>query len=843
MDELWGRVRARIDDGDFDGLTDLLAAATPAGRAALLPALEAYEPPVETVPDGLEAMREYLAGDPQAARWEPGSGRERWHLTRVAQQRARQVNEGRRAARALAVAAGLPRAADVVRAANRRWPEPPLPLTAEAAGPLLRIRGAAWCATVGRNLARRARTAVAPWAFTEALLRAAGEGLPQEPAAVAQYVTMWRGNRLADVLADDPWFASALPYIFDDDRVGEAFGTGYAGRDWPLALIELTAGKRLPRETLIAGCLRRLRTGGRPGLLAPFLSLLGELAPAPAELAAHRGELLGLLAAPGSTVAGFARDGLVALDALEPLDAAETAELTRAMLTRPEKKLVRAHVAWLRRRPLDELFPDLAEALADGLQHPAPDLAELVLTLVEPRLDRLPAATRERLVAEVPGIEGPFGERLAELLGVDPAGPQPAALLVADPPAAMPAPLDLDDLVMEAAAWLRNAGEPDPVQHELVLDGLVRAARGDRDATARALATVQPQWPGLWSELLAAAAGRPVTDPRHLDSRSREPLSRFIDARCAELAERLAADPPGALLAFPATTAGHVDPERVLALLAAAERDGWAPGHRDLTQALLRLPREIGPAVRAGAERLASTAGRTFAEWVRREPCDPAVWIEEPTADSRGATERLACLELGADLPGDVAEPRTAHARIQYSWAAHDIALWPLVTPSHREIAAAHLTPHVAVRDRSNLGTAMLAGLAAADGPHGPAMALVLAYTLGNHRPDVRLAAADALLALAARPGFDGAATGAEIATLAGSGRLKLGRVVAPLTEAMRGGAHRAVAQVTAAALAPLLAGPRRPGLKDLIALDEAARRRQTSGADPRPTPPAPPTG
>jgi hypothetical protein len=827
MDELWGPVRERIDDGDLAGLGDVLVAVSPGQRTVLLATLETYEPPAETVPDGLEELRAYLAGNPQAAMWDRGSGRERWHLLRLAQERARHINERRGAARALAVAAGTSRATDVVRAVLRSWPDEPLPLTEEAAGPLLRIRGAAWCATIGRGLARRAGTAWSPWPFAEAMLRAAGEGLPAAPAAVARYVALRRGDRLAEVLAADPWFPAALPYVFDDDRVGGVFGTLDAGREWPAALLDLAATGRLPRSTLIDGCLRRLRAGGRPGLLAPFLRLLSDLGLSPQELAGHRGELIGLLAAPGSTVAGYAHAGLIVVHGHEPLDAAELADVTRVMLTRPEKKLVRAHVSWLRRLPLDDLLPELADALADGLGGAAhDDLAELVLGLVEPRLGAMPAPVRERLRAEAPAMEGRAGERLAALLGVEPAVPEPAAPLVADGPPAMPAPLDLDDLVMELGAWLGKGDEPDPVQYELILDGLVRVARGDRDAAGRALATVMPAWPGLWSELVAAAGGLAAPEPRHLGGGGRAPLSRFVAARARELAERLAVDPPGALLALPATTAGHVDPERVLELLVTAERDGWMPGAADFAQALLRLPRDIGPVVRAGAARLVSPAGRVFADRVGREPSDPPVWIEDVPVRGDRPAERLACLEV-SDLPEEIGDPRPARERVMHGWPEYGVALWPLVTPSHREIAAAHVTPHAAAAtDRSNFGTTVLAGLAAADGPHGPAMALVLAYTLANHRTEVRLAAADALLSLAARPGFDGAETGVQIAALAGSGRIVLRRVVAPLSEALRGGAHAAVAQVTSAALRPLLAGPKRPGLADLVRLDESARRR-----------------
>ncbi|HTJ38887.1 MAG TPA: hypothetical protein VL738_37125, partial [Dactylosporangium sp.] len=229
-----------------------------------------------------------------------------------------------------------------------------------------------------------------------------------------------------------------------------------------------------------------------------------------------------------------------------------------------------------------------------------------------------------------------------------------------------------------------------------------------------------------------------------------------------------------------------------------------------------------------GADRLASPAGRAFAAWVDREPADPEIRVEEVPLHQ--GTARLAT--VGAGLPDEVADRRQPRERarvVQYGWPGQQFALWPMVLPSHREVAAAYLSPQMAIRDTGNLGTTTLAGLAAADGPHGPAMGLVLAYTLGNHRNEVRIAAADALLTLAARPGFDGAAVGVHVAALAVDGRLKLNRIVAPLTEAMRGGAHRAVAEVTAACLPALQAGRARPGLKDLVRLDETARDRAVS--------------
>jgi len=86
----------------------------------------------------------------------------------------------------------------------------------------------------------------------------------------------------------------------------------------------------------------------------------------------------------------------------------------------------------------------------------------------------------------------------------------------------------------------------------------------------------------------------------------------------AEVAGQLAGEPPVELLATPATPEGHVDPDRVLALLVLAERDGWEPGRYDLLQALLRLPRTVDPGIGTAAAALRSPAGQRLAAWLDR---------------------------------------------------------------------------------------------------------------------------------------------------------------------------------------------------------------------------------
>lgn len=327
-----------------------------------------------------------------------------------------------------------------------------------------------------------------------------------------------------------------------------------------------------------------------------------------------------------------------------------------------------------------------------------------------------------------------------------------------------------------------------------------------------------PQWAGPWPAVVAAATGRYVPGETPYRVAEPHPVTRFLERRVTELAERLLKDPPPALLATPATVAGHVDPARVLDLLRKAEHDGWQPSHADLAQAILRLPREVDEAVQAGARHLVSPAGRRFAAALAIR-IEPRTWVEEVGHQPYRSGRRIAMLDP-AGLPAELADPLGAVQRITYSRWSSDLALWPMIAPSHREVMAAHLQPFVAAAvEQGNLATGFLTGLATADGPPGPAMWSTMAYALANHRQPVRLAAGDALIALAARPDWNSAGIGAEIGALAAAGRIVLQRVVQPLTEVLRAGAREAVWQVTSAALPMLLPAGARPGLADLVTL------------------------
>ncbi|RKN55344.1 hypothetical protein D7193_11740 [Micromonospora costi] len=788
--------------------------------------------PGQEIPRDLAGIRALMASQ-RSQKQERQRGFEKQRLEWRASQEARELNERRHAALAMAVLACTPTIADAVRRLHRPWSAgPPLRVSPEMVPGLLRVRGADWGASLARHLLRRSGSRIrgaAHWPFTEALMRAVGAGPPDTPAAVAQYVAMWRGNSsLAALLAADPWLDHVVPYLFDDDRVAAAFVTGVAGRNWPPALLELAATGRIDRRTLIAGCLRRLRAGGRKGLLQPYLNLLGQLAPTLDELAEHRQELIGLLTAPMSTVATFAYTALRDLHRVSALHPAALLEITQSMLSRQEKTLVRAHVKWLRTLPLEPVL----DGLVVGLFHPVPELAERTLDLIEKGLPTLAEDSRKRLRAELPALDGTVAHRLAGLLGAAPPAPVAVPTRVAEPPAEMPPPLDLGALASELTILFRKGNE-DPVRHELLLDGLVRAARGDRAAADRILKPMIPQWTGPWPCVVAAATGSYVSHDTPYRVAEPHPVTRLLERRLTELAERLLKEPPPALLATPATVAGHVDPARVLDLLRKADHDGWQPGHADLTQAILRLPREVDEVVQAGARRLVSPAGRRFAAALATR-IEPRTRMEEVGHQPYRSGRGIAIVDP-AGLPAELADPLGAVQRINYLRSTAGLALWPMITPSHREVMAAHLQPFVAAAvERGNIASGILTGLANADGPPGPAMWSTMAYALANHRRSVRLAAGDALIALADRPDWDSAGIGAEIGGLAAAGRIVLQRVVQPLTEVLRAGAREAAWQVTSVALPMLLPAGARPGLADLVTLaaDAAPGDRQVDLPD-----------
>jgi hypothetical protein len=115
--------------------------------------------------------------------------------------------------------------------------------------------------------------------------------------------------------------------------------------------------------------------------------------------------------------------------------------------------------------------------------------------------------------------------------------------------------------------------------------------------------------------------------------------------------------------------------------------------------------------------------------------------------------------------------------------------------PHHREVSAAWALPDLAAMATQDQrgGSRLLPLLAECEGPIGPAMSLGVAYALAARHEADRVAGADAFLVLAASGEPFAAAVGRDLADLAARGMVKLGRAVAPRTDAHRAGASAAV--------------------------------------------------
>ena len=848
----FAQVRELIEAGDLTRLVELLRDADETARRGLASDLRAYELDHVPAPEmGLLAPN----ADPMAGYGEYLARQE------VYQRRA----DHRETALFLAGLACLPRATDLVAwvRSDKFWNSP----AREAIGiavKLLMLPGRPSAEAVARGLATRLRPAQVDefWPLTSVLL-AATKVKPEPTEAVLRgWIRDFRMAPigLAGALRRHRWTNDLLPHVFTVPRVGADLHD-----EWPGAIAALAGDGPERRGEVLTGCLLRLRSGDRPGAIKPFVALHRLLATSLDEDAKHRNEYTGMLASSHVTVAELALTALRRLDDAGRLDSESRAEAARAVLPRPEKKLVRAQLAWIRAALARNPAPELYEALATGLANPSVDLAEQCLKLLaahpegraalagatawlegdlrrqaDAALGSAPEAPAKfaatRAAASLPAATAATAATAARLPGPPPAVPMP-------PPIASPA-----ELIGVVTQHLRQ--RPDQAVEERILAYLATGSPGDVLA------------PLLWSGecdpflgVLNTASAIPSDrlGPEFYDDAI--PLFWMTANREWELAERLEAGIRTPLLATPATTDGQVDPVRVLSLLAAAESEGWQPGRFDLTQALLRLPRRLDDAVRAAADRLTSPAGRTFAAYVtrgglpdpvmttasiQRRPCthvgpgdDPfgayRCWCLSDPVVRRVA--RFAAPDHG--LPGVpdglLASPtgdREYHVAFYTQRHAHDEPGRPMVLPGHPEIVAAHALPSFAHAADGTVAQNLdiLRELAAAPGPVGRAVALCAAYGLQAGRPSGRTVTVEAFLILAGRGDFDPGLVGEEMAALFTDGGLVLGRVARSLGDAVAAGAGAAVWAVVRTLVPAVLADPRPgAGAPDLLAVAASA--------------------
>jgi hypothetical protein len=733
-------------------------------------------------------------------------------------------------------------------------------------------RDPAWLGQVAHRLAERRTVAEEEYPLIAQLVYAAG----CEPPTTDGFVLGWEQSIRAhcmtvkDRLRDDPFLAVMVPRLFEVPEAGSDFQYSRADDPgWPDAFAGLAEEGRLSREMLIDGCLSRLMRGGRLGIVKGFLALLTALDLTEDERAAHTITWVRMVPDAHALVAARAQEVLAGLDEAGRLETEHLVEASRAALFRPEKKIVRAQLTMLdkamkRDGPrTDELLPTAAEAFS----HEEHSLQERALALVVRHRKHASGAVLAELAASAGQLSPDLRKRAAEAFGEAIASEDtdaPAAEGDALPPAPNAerlesAPPTSAELAEETGALLRRDGTS--AQWERVLNGLVVHAHADLAGLRAALEPVAAQRTLNWQadylkQGLAIVVMSIMGTPLGNLSVTREALGHQCPhsaiqsislIRAAEIGARLGDDPLPFLLATPTWSTGTIEASQLVARLAAYERSGTEPGQADLDQALLRLDREVPPEAQAAAAELTSPAGRRLAAWLASGGLpDPAV--------SRGTeplglrTPRPGVLVRTEAVPGHEDHPEPFRSLL----GAHDPIGSPCkcggvgecsphalaLLPQHREVIAARMLVsfgNLAEFDNVGWGAPVLPTLAESGGPAGPATHLLLAYGLGARRVEEQLFAVDAMLVLAARGQLDAARLGRDIAELTGLRRLKLGRIVVALREAVRTGAYATVWAVLSAALPLLLTGEAPHGLPAVLTIAaECAERPGARKAIPK---------
>ncbi|WP_327172681.1 DUF6493 family protein [Streptomyces sp. NBC_01336] len=751
----------------------------------------------------------------------------------------------------------------------RRWTQlPPAATLLDA----LAGRDPKWLGDLAHRLAARSATAEEDYPLIRELVRLAGCPMPTTDGCVEGWSMAMASARapLVFALREDPHVATLVPCLFTTAEPVRSFTSwtlepGHS-HHWPTALATLADEGHVARTTLLDGCVARLLRGGRAAQLRPYQAILEALRPTGEEERERAADWIALAADAPSAVAGSAQQTLARLAASGLLPPRMLAEMSGAVLFRPEKKLVRAQLVLLgkelARRPAaaPEILPELAEAFG----HADTDIQERALKLAAAHLTDDPAlraglADRARLLSPA------HRARAVEVFGPDAAPDEetgPYREVLPPPPVPVllaPAPETVAEAV-ELVAAVVHARTSTVDEFERALDGLVRHAHQDRAALAEALRpALAGRWwldpaqahhythelPGLEHVAAAVLDMPPSAEPPPAlvtwrSDCSHTALHAVTHARVKEAALRITSRPLPFLLATPTMECGALDPRVLIARLVEYDRLGEDPAPADFAQALLRVRRDA--AVLPLAAALGTPAGDRLASWLgaagQPVPVTRRTAGAERYAYGGGAPARLV-MDTGErtavlrGFPHAFRELAGARESAGLCWDGGEDASLIAVLPGDRETLAAWWLPHVtaAAVHQAREGATALPLLAAAGGPAGPALHLAVATGLGARYPEDRLRAVDALLTLAARDDLNALRLGGDLAELIGLGTVKPGRLADSLRTAAATGACATTWAVLAAVLPALLTGTVDPrGAGELLAT--AAECVEQCGAD-----------
>ncbi|MEU2391145.1 DUF6493 family protein [Streptomyces sp. NPDC007369] len=749
-------------------------------------------------------------------------------------------------------------------------------------GPLITVladRDPAWLGDLAHRLAARTATASEDYHLIRDLLLRAPDDCP--PPTGDAFVHAWarhmsfgglrgaaRTLRLA--LREEPYVRELVARLFETAETADALGwysaPGVPGR-WPAELALLAAEGTVERRTLLDGCLARLLRGGRPAGLTFFTDLLGVLEATEDEQEERTADWIALAADAHSPLAGHAQQVLAGLFEAGRLPAERLAEMSAAVLFRPEKKLVRAQLVLLGkalRRQHDDRFV-LLPAVAAAFGHADTALQERALKLVAAHLRPQDDDLRTELAFQADLLSPAHRRTAAELLGAvadaaDGRTPYGETL----PPAPARRRLDSAQLslaeTVELVAALVKSRQPATEEFETAVDALVRHAHRDRAELAAALrpALADRPWIGdgghhadpAWLrglELVAATvlgyvnahdlrARRGLRDDRSGPDCAHTAMAGVTGARLYGAAARILADPLPFLLATPTWDTGSLEPSDLVERLAAYRRLGVEPEPIDFGQALLRVRRD--PEAAPAAAALGTPEGARLAAWLTGagEPPRTVRRIEEPApprqdwwGDRRRDAVRRIVVDtgerpvLGREFPEAFHRLGRAFSGTPdrcYHWDGWELAQLA-VLPEDRETQAALLLPDLtacaAVEERG--AGQRLSRLAETGGPAGPVLHLAVATGLGARYAEDRLAAVDALLVLAGRGELDTGALGRDLAELLALGTVKPNRLADAARTAAGTGAYATTWAVLAGALPALLADGGVRGAGEVLAV------------------------
>lgn len=373
------------------------------------------------------------------------------------------------------------------------------------------------------------------------------------------------------------------------------------GNRWLYALTRLTQEGRLDRQRLLDASLAALQRDFRASSVGWYAKLHEALEPTYEEREARIETYLALLASP---VRSVVKEGVTALKELDPAPE-QLARAAAPALTLPQKGLALDLLRLLGRAA--ERDPAVLGTVAEALAHERTDVQERALALLEQHRDSIDRAV---LLGYVDAVSPTLRPRLEALTGVAVTAPAQEPLETRAPaqPRLTPgravrggepiAPVaTVDDLIELAAALLEDQGMDDDA--ERFLDGVSRLGAEqepgfDRKTGALAkraeeVTEFHPAVIGIGGSEIVARVVLAWTRGAAPPKRTTHDLIGFLGARAAEVARRVrSGGKPRALLAFPTSSGGWIDPAVLDERRARHGTFRNRPDAADLQQALLR---------------------------------------------------------------------------------------------------------------------------------------------------------------------------------------------------------------------------------------------------------------